>query len=50
MLSSCRLVFDKSTGKPKGTAFVEFKDRESAIIASADCQKARCAVAWAHSA
>ncbi len=36
-----RLVIDKMTGKPKGTAFVEFKAAASAERAAAACTKAR---------
>ena len=38
-----RLVLDKQTRKPKGTAFVEFEAPAAAQKAAAACAKARCA-------
>jgi cleavage stimulation factor subunit 2 len=30
---SCRLVYDRETGKPKGYGFCEYKDQETALSA-----------------
>ncbi|KAL3142888.1 hypothetical protein ABBQ38_003176 [Trebouxia sp. C0009 RCD-2024] len=40
-LRSCRLVMNKETQQPKGTAFVEYWDTSTAQAAAAACQKAR---------
>ncbi|KAL3151924.1 hypothetical protein ABBQ32_001053 [Trebouxia sp. C0010 RCD-2024] len=40
-LRSCRLVMNKETQQPKGTAFVEYWDTSAAQQAAAACQKAR---------
>lgn len=37
----CRLVMDKSTGKPKGTAFVQFMEAQAAQKACAACARQR---------
>ena len=37
----CRLVMNKETQQPKGTAFVEYWDTTAAQAAAAACQKAR---------
>ena len=39
---SCRLVMNKATNKPKGTAFVEFKDPAGAAKAAKASADARC--------
>ncbi len=38
----CRVVMDKAAGKPKGTAFVEFKTEEAAKRAAEACSRGRC--------
>jgi nucleolar protein 4 len=40
-VKACRIVVDKNTGKPKGTAFIEFKDHEPAAAAAAASARAR---------
>jgi nucleolar protein 4 len=40
-VKSCRLVCDKLTSKPKGTAFIEFRTPEPAAAAAAACARAR---------
>lgn len=40
-VKSCRLVVDKTTGKPKGTAFIEYKAPEPAAAAAAASGRAR---------
>lgn len=40
-VKACRIVVDKTTGKPKGTAFIEFKDHEPAAAAAAASARAR---------
>lgn len=41
IVKACRVVMDKATGKPKGTAFVEFKSPAGAAAAAAACARAR---------
>eukprot|EP00887_Chlorella_sp_A99_P007721 scaffold20.g7721.t1 len=38
---SCRLVIDKASGKPKGTAFVDFAEPAGAAAAAAACARGR---------
>ncbi|DBA82043.1 TPA: hypothetical protein ACH3X1_007738 [Trebouxia sp. C0004] len=40
-LRACRLVMNKASQQPKGTAFVEYWDTSTAAAAAAACQKAR---------
>ncbi|KAL0026427.1 hypothetical protein WJX79_009181 [Trebouxia sp. C0005] len=40
-LRACRLVMNKASQQPKGTAFVEYWDIQAAAAAAAACQKAR---------
>ncbi|KAG2482067.1 hypothetical protein HYH03_018977 [Edaphochlamys debaryana] len=40
-VKACRLVLDKASRKPKGTAFVEFRSPESAAKAAAACERGR---------
>ncbi|GLI62226.1 hypothetical protein VaNZ11_004823, partial [Volvox africanus] len=40
-VKACRLVMDKASGKPKGTAFVEFREDGSADKAAAACARGR---------
>ena len=40
-LYACRLVMNKASQQPKGTAFVEYWDTSAASAAAAACQKAR---------
>ncbi len=37
----CRLVMNKASQQPKGTAFVEYWDTSAAAAAAAACQQAR---------
>lgn len=40
-VKACRIVMDKTTGKPKGTAFVEFEEDSGARRASDACARGR---------
>lgn len=40
-VASCRLVLNKATQKPKGTAFVEFREAAAAQQAAAACEQGR---------
>ncbi|WIA36043.1 hypothetical protein OEZ86_007402 [Tetradesmus obliquus] len=40
-VTACRVVMDKATGKPKGTAFIEFKGAAGAAAAADACARAR---------
>eukprot|EP00198_Chlamydomonas_reinhardtii_P010429 XP_001699766.1 predicted protein [Chlamydomonas reinhardtii] len=40
-VKSCRLVIDKASGKPKGTAFVEYREPEAASKAADACARGR---------
>ncbi|KAL0051511.1 hypothetical protein WJX82_008930 [Trebouxia sp. C0006] len=40
-LRACRLVINKASQQPKGTAFVEYWDTSAAAAAAAACQRAR---------
>lgn len=40
-VKSCRLVMNKKTGLPKGTAFVDFKGQDGAEAATEACKKCR---------
>jgi len=40
-VKACRIVMDKTTGKPKGTAFIEFKTPDPAAAAAAASTRAR---------
>lgn len=40
-LRACRLVMNKDTGKPRGTAFVEFRDERGATAAAQACARGR---------
>ena len=42
-MKCCRLVLDKASQQPKGTAFVEFWEASCASSAAAACQQARSA-------
>lgn len=33
LLSLCRIVYDRETGKPKGYGFCEYRDQETALCA-----------------
>lgn len=33
IVSTCRLVFDRESGKPKGYGFAEYQDQETAMSA-----------------
>jgi nucleolar protein 4 len=40
-VKACRVVMDKATGKPKGTAFIEFRAPAGAAAAAEACARAR---------